>query len=281
MAGVALLTLAAALFAVPAVALAQDYDMDFTLPTAGKSGCMVCHADENLIRLKGDNFVTYWVDPKTLDSSAHNAIMCTGCHVDFAFKAPHNINQTDWRATAKLSCKNCHETQFEAYGKGAHSITVRPGEKVDPAAPQKPLCGDCHGAHAIQTLTDNPKGQAAMHLDGWEVCGRCHSKEWNSYADYYHGAAYRRGAIDAPACWDCHGSHEMLPSSDRKSMTHPNNLEETCGKCHDGVSAEYVQYAGLVHKKAEVLDSNPVYSFIQQTKEAVTGLFGSLKALFV
>ncbi|MBE0476349.1 MAG: hypothetical protein IBX62_04530 [Coriobacteriia bacterium] len=276
-----LLVLAAAVLAAPAVASAQDYDMNFTLPTAGKSGCMVCHADENLIRLKEGRFLTYWVDPEMLDASAHVTIMCTGCHIDFAFKAPHNIKQTDWRATAKLACKNCHDEQFQSFGTGVHSMTVRPGEQVDPAAPEKPLCGDCHGAHAIEPLTDNPAGRASLHRHGWEVCGRCHPEEWDNYADYYHGAAYRRGAPDAPACWDCHGAHDIQPSADRRSMTNESNLEETCGKCHDGVNAEYVSYAGLVHRKGEVLASNPVYSFLRQTREAVTGLFGSLKALFV
>lgn len=255
--------------------------MNFTLPTAGKSGCMVCHGDANLIRLKNGRFLSFWVDPQMLDSSAHVTIMCTGCHVDFAYKAPHNIKQTDWRDTAKLACKNCHADQFEAYGKGVHSITIRPGEQVDPDAPQKPLCGDCHGAHAIESLENNEAGRAALHSHGWEVCGRCHPDEWDNYGDYYHGAAYRRGAPDAPACWDCHGTHDILASSDRRSMTNEGKLEETCGQCHDDVDTEYLSYVGLVHRKQEILESNPVYSFLRQTRKAVTGLFGSLRDLFV
>ncbi len=48
---------AAALWSVPVIAQAQDYDLSFTLPTAGKSGCMVCHADQNLGRVEGSTWV--------------------------------------------------------------------------------------------------------------------------------------------------------------------------------------------------------------------------------
>jgi len=282
---IVVLLAAAALWSVAAPALAQDYDLNFTLPTAGKSGCMVCHADKNLGRVQGTTWVSYWVDPAPLDAGPHASIMCTGCHLDFAYKAPHNIEQAEWRRTAKLSCKNCHQEQWTAYSAGVHSIAVQPGEKVAAADQDKPLCGDCHGGHDILTLTDNPAGRAKLHSEGKQVCGRCHEDYWESYADYYHGAAYTRGASDAPACWQCHGWHDALPSDNRGSKVNESNLQETCAQCHsktneDKDNEQYLSYSGLIHRRQEVYEDNPLYGLIQSTKASIQEFFGKLGSWF-
>jgi len=47
-------------------------------------------------------------------------------------------------------------------------------------------------------------------------------------------AQARRAASDsvAAACADCHGSHDIRPSSDPESRTHHLKLIDTCGRCH-------------------------------------------------
>jgi hypothetical protein len=262
--------------------------MDFTLPTLGKAGCMVCHGDRNLIRIRGDQYVSFYIDDAAMRGSAHGKVVCTGCHLDFAYKAPHN-NKGDWRKTGKLACKNCHQKQYDAYSLGSHAVDNKPGT-VDPKADAKPLCGDCHGAHNIKKLPGDPIAQAEMHADGYRVCGRCHQKEWDSYADYYHGAAYRRGASDAPACWDCHDTHTILPSSDRRSPLSEDRIVDTCGgavagrTCHKGSSASFVSYAGLIHKRTQALEQNGLYSFLQRTQEgisaALSNIVGAVRSWF-
>lgn len=326
-------------------ALAQDYDLEFTLPTAGKSGCMVCHGDPNLVRPLGDGFVSYYVDPAVLDGSAHSKIMCTGCHTDFAFKAPHGADRTDWRAVAKMACKNCHQDQFEAFGKGIHSLSVKPGTaeanevrgesmasraatatsrpatssagatgsagatssvaatgsapasgSVPPTGSadgtrsagttgsvtstptaEKPLCGDCHGAHDIAMLTDNPEGGLILHRRGREVCGRCHTEPWETYNDYYHGRAFKAGAWDAPACWDCHGWHDIYPTDDRRSAVSESNITETCASCHKKAGQDFaVASKDMIHGRDEVLRQNPAYALYVRVKDAIGGFFGGL-----
>lgn len=312
----------------------QSYDLEFTLPTAGKSGCMVCHGDENLIRPVAGGFVSYWVDGEVLDASAHAGISCVGCHTDFAFRAPHKAEAADWRATAKLACKNCHQEQFEAYSRGVHSISVKPGELPErerrngggtkgssaaakasnaatagsaaatgtsavttgtsavttgtssvPTAPpaavstptpvsdaEKPLCGDCHGAHGISALTDDPDGRLELHRRGFEVCGRCHEDQWDSYDDYYHGRAFKLGVWDAPSCWRCHGAHGILPSSDRRSTASEQNLVGTCGACHRDATEDFVvSTVGMIHGRGEALEDNVAYSFIAGAVDRVAG----------
>lgn len=267
------------LLGVPPTVIAQEYDLSFTLPTAGKSGCMVCHADKNLVRIQGDRVYSYYVDPQAFAAGPHATIMCTGCHLDFAYKAPHDTADGQWRRTARLACKNCHLEQWNAYSAGVHSLAVQPGESTTTAAAEnKPLCGDCHGSHQIAKLTDNPKGKAELHRRGYEVCGRCHQQYWDSYADYYHGAAYRRGATDAPACWQCHGYHDILPSNNRRSKVHKARLAETCGACHPNVNETYISYAEFVHRKADIVAANPMAAFVNRAWEEIRSVFAMIGA---
>ncbi len=277
---------AAALLVMPGMALAQEstvgthtveingYDVDFTLPTAAKAGCLVCHGDENLIRLREDRLVSYYVDVGDLEDGPHAAVQCVGCHIDFAFTAPHTDHTEDWRRVAGSACKNCHQEQNFEFGQGVHRVEVGNGnDQVNSDAEEKPVCSTCHGSHGIQSLEEGSEGAKAMHLNGYEVCGTCHEDYWESYNDYYHGRAYRRGALDAPACWDCHGWHDILPSSDRASRVHDSRLAETCGACHPDVNEGYIAYAELIHGQREVLEKNPLFALIQRVRSAIAGVF--------
>ncbi len=270
----ACLLLAASAMLPTAPAHAQDYDMSFSLPTYGKSGCMVCHGDRNLVRLRGNQAISYWIDEEVIGESAHADIMCTGCHVDFSYSAPHEEGLgEDWRATAKLACKNCHDERYQAYSLGVHSISSTPGENgTETAEPEReePLCGDCHGDHGIQMLTDNPAGRAEMRAEGARVCGRCHEDRWENYDDYYHGAAYKAGAPDAPACWDCHDYHTILPADDRRSTVHESSLVETCGQCHKEVNEGYLTYTDMIHGREAAYNENPVYRFLLDIRERIS-----------
>lgn len=259
------------------------YDLDWTLPTAGKSGCSVCHGDENLVRIREGRAVSLFVDTSILQSSAHVNVPCTSCHVDFAYKTPHDTivkNGDEWRAVAKLACKNCHKEAFTAFSNGAHSPAGKPGETTstigapDSSAPGKPrpLCGDCHGGHAIPSKEDT-EARAAVQASGLTMCGRCHVAAATSYDDYYHGAAYQNGAKNAPACWQCHETHKVLPAKDRNSSVNANNLSETCGVCHAGADEGYILYAPLVHHADELKDENPL-------KRIVDNVITSIKSVF-
>ena len=230
----------------------QPYALDFTLPTLGKSGCMVCHGDRNLIRIKGDQYVSYYVSDAVIDVSAHGPGPKTA-----RGRAVHRLpprlrvdgaaqERRDWQQTAQAGVPRCHTLEDDAFGKGAHAVNNKPGQ-VDPKADAEAAVRRLPRCARHQAARRQAGQGGAAHGRAAQVCGRCHQKEWDSYADYYHGAAYTRGAPDAPACWDCHGAHEILPSSDRRSPTNADNLVETCGgeragrKCHEGVNEEFVE----------------------------------------
>jgi len=271
------------------------YDLDFTLPTEGKSGCQVCHGDPNLVRSSGEATVSIYVSTELIASSAHAEEVCTGCHIDFAYKTPHDnvINGGDWQSTAKQACSNCkqHQPQFTEYASGAHTPAGKPGVTAEQLAaereaagkpPAVPLCGDCHGGHDIASKEDT-SAVAAYHKSGLEVCGGCHEDYATTYADYYHGAAYKEGALDAPACWDCHGTHEILPADNRRSMVSEQRLVETCGQegCHVGeVTEEFVEYAQLVHGKDEMLQENPLWAAYDSARDGFQQAVSTVKSWF-
>jgi hypothetical protein len=251
-----------------------QWALDFTLPTFGKSGCLVCHGDPKLVVPKGGADVSFWIDEAAYDRSAHARVVCTGCHTDFGYKAPHT-STVDWKTTSKQSCVACHAAQFRDYADGAHAVRPTADRKPDPKAASKPLCGDCHGGHFMARLKDNPAGKALLRTQGQQMCGRegCHKDYWDNYNDYYHGAAYKRGAADAPVCWDCHGAHTVIVSTSTLSPTNTRNIATTCGngargdlKCHEGASEDLSGYVKLIHRKSDVLAANPLYAVIQTVR---------------
>jgi hypothetical protein len=270
--------------ATRSVSSTAPYALDFTLPTESKAGCMVCHGDKNLTRLKGGKTISYYIDAETVGKSSHANQFCVSCHLDFAYKAPHT--NSDWQSTAKLACKNCHNDQFLAFGKGAHRRAIDATGTAAKVEATKPLCGDCHGSHDIMRLKEStegvaPPGKAELHARGYEVCGRCHQEYWNSYNDYYHGAAYKAGAKDAPACWDCHGWHDILPSKDPRSKVNAAHLVETCSTgtgCHQQhgtASDEFIKAsAAMIHGKQKVRAENPLLVLMKRITDAIGGLFG-------
>jgi hypothetical protein len=250
----------------------EGYDLDFTLPTQAKAGCSVCHGDPALERLRNGVVRNYFVDPEVLDASPHVSVQCTGCHLDFAFTTPHEIG--DWQTRAKADCKNCHRDQFVAFGQGTHRVEMSSGGVVKEGQDDKPLCGDCHGGHAMVTITDNPAGQRVLHADGWNVCGRCHEDYWENYDDYYHGKAYKRGATDAPACWDCHGWHDIYPSDNFDSLVNERHIVETCSQCHEDANEQYVEYATMIHGSRDAYALVFVLDWINAVRDAISGLLG-------
>ncbi len=271
----------------------RTYDLDFTLPTAGRSGCLVCHGDPNLAKVGAETTSSIFVDIERLRASAHaKNTPCTGCHLDFAYTSPHKRIQgaEDWVASARLACKNCHAEAFSDHSNGVHSLAGKPGVSTTQTAASRaqrgmpakvPLCGDCHGGHAI-TAPDDAAGRRALHSSGIAMCGQCHERETASYDDYYHGAAYRRGSLDAPSCWDCHGFHQILPSSDRHSPVHPNQLAATCGQesCHDGADEAFTEYAQLIHGQAEIRDANPLVLIVNRAKQTVREALDTVRSSF-
>jgi cytochrome c5 len=226
------------------------------------NGCQACHGNPNLTKLSNGLIKSYQV--VGVDSSAHRDITCVQCHVDFTYgdDAPEPKTKL-WNVNAGLSCAECHDhdDQKAAYESSIHAEGI--AKKNYASA----TCGSCHGGHTIP-LTDTEEASMTIHASSYDMCGKCHTDYYDNYSDYYHGAAYKAGAEDAPACWQCHDYHGIQPKADKESSVNPANLAASCGSgsCHDqhGTASEDFtrSSAGMIHGKADVRANNPVLKLI-------------------
>ncbi len=112
-------------------------------------------------------------------------------------------------------------------------------------------CTDCHTG--VKELVHDAKLPPPD-------CSGCHDKEAKDYATSIHGVSHAMGASGAANCWDCHGSHGILPVKDPSSPVFKLNLPETCAKCHNNpdLTREYQmkhpeaasQYLDSIHGQA-------------------------------
>jgi cytochrome b subunit of formate dehydrogenase len=94
---------------------------------------------------------------------------------------------------------------------------------VSPTHVAEATCAPCHESAALNEKYGLPAGRLA------------------SFVDSYHGVKSKAGDATVANCASCHGAHRILPSSDPTSSIAADNLAETCGTCHPGISASLAQ----------------------------------------
>jgi hypothetical protein len=232
-------------------------------------GCMdACHGGD-LPRLKG---------PVTgIEASAHRDTRCIDCHPDFKYE-PETKDATNlWYINSGIACRACHLTMKQTPAK-LESVKVYDTSIHAKAIANKnyksATCASCHGGHDIERLK-TPAAKRNIRLAGEKMCSACHQSGWDSYNDYWHGAAYKSEALDAPTCWDCHdGKHGTLQVKDPKSQASPERLGMTCGgkgltgidgeplQCHEGSTSDFAAWGKpLIHGLAEARADNPLVKF--------------------
>ena len=86
-------------------------------------------------------------------------------------------------------------------------------------------------------------------------CAGCHDKEQKDYAGSIHGMSHKMGASGAAQCWDCHGSHEILPAKNPASSVYKLNLPATCAKCHSNTKLSKEYQIQLSEAASQYMDS--------------------------
>lgn len=192
--------------------------------------CLECHGEDGADRP---------VDGARFLQTVHADNQCVSCHDDIK-EAMHDT------PLKKVDCSECHDIESEIYLQSSHGKALRQGR--DQAA----TCKDCHGdAHYIVS-SKNPESKI-NRINLAATCGQCHGnieemKKYKlnqlepitSYENSVHGLAMnRKEGTTAPTCTDCHGSHNLLKSTDPKSKLYWQNLPNTCGKCHENIAQTY------------------------------------------
>jgi predicted CXXCH cytochrome family protein len=179
------------------------------------------------------------------------AANCQSCHGSHHILSHNDVLSPTYKTNVPKTCGNCHAGIAADYMSGVHGKAVAAGHL------NAPVCSDCHTAHAIEQPT-----AAAFRMQSTPICGNCHKDKFSTYRDTFHSQLGSLGGyVETARCWDCHGAHEILPASDPRSPINKANLVTTCGKCHAGANASFVQYQP--HANAHNRKLNPALYFIR------------------
>ena len=219
------------------------------LPTT----CGKCHEDPNLTDehtfLPKTPVQAYQasVHGKANAEGEYKAASCSDCHSSngstHQILAPGNPVSTINHFAIPKTCGKCHEEIEKEYWEGIHGqLTLR--GKTD-----SPVCTNCHGEHRILSHEDKDSPVNRSRL-AEATCTPCHESanltekyglpagQLASFIDSYHGQKSKAGDNTVANCASCHGAHRILPHEDPGSSIHLNNLPDTCGECHPGITEE-------------------------------------------
>ncbi len=131
-----------------------------------------------------------------------------------AFAGPARPSFREAPAIGSQDCAMCHNGDDASIPKVTEDILAKSSHAGF-------ACVDCH-----RDITELPHPEKLAPVD----CATCHEEEATLYKR--HGRGIVGVTEDIPECTNCHGSHSILPSSDRDSAVNPGHLAETCGNCH-------------------------------------------------
>ncbi|MGP0094266.1 MAG: hypothetical protein ACLPKB_30620 [Xanthobacteraceae bacterium] len=169
--------------------------------------------------------------PNVEDPSQPNAT-CYNCH-DAHYVYPQGSPiRAEWRLNIPNTCGNCHKTELQLYATSVHGKEVLQNHN-----PKAAICSDCHTTHDV----DSPRLDS-VRLVITKNCGNCHQENLKSYLETYHGQVNRLGYAHTAKCFDCHGNHAIQRVSDPSSSVYPDNLLQTCRKCHQNATAGFATF---------------------------------------
>jgi cytochrome b subunit of formate dehydrogenase len=199
-----------------------------------KPVCATCHQDQAGDYASG----VHGLARKGGNESAPDCGLCHGS----AHELIPPKSQT-FRTAVPDTCGMCHSEVVEQYRASVH------GQALARGITQAPLCTDCHGEHKIIKRSNAASPVNASHIR--DTCGSCHgdvrltrkfgmpSDRLVSFDSSFHGLAAKSGSQTVANCASCHGVHNILASTDAKSMINPKNLPKTCGQCHAGAGTRF------------------------------------------
>ncbi|UCF78288.1 MAG: cytochrome c3 family protein [Candidatus Eiseniibacteriota bacterium] len=129
-------------------------------------------------------------------------------------------------ASENEPCLQCHSDPDLATKRGAASVSLYVDARVFSNSVHRGL--SCVQCHADADPDDLPHPERLNPV----YCGTCHDEVQLQFESGIHGQALHRKAIYAPTCKECHGKHDITPSTDPASRTFKMNIPFLCGKCH-------------------------------------------------
>jgi len=205
--------------------------------------CRSCHEEE--FKVAADS-----IHVKVQEGGNRYAPVCVDCH------GSHDISTPD-EPRAKISriCGDCHRAVYTTYASSVHGAALE-----EDSNPDVPTCVDCHGVHNVRGPHNT-----FFRNDSITICGDCHANKklmdkygistqvLQTYLNDFHGRSvdlFRREGAGRPGdeavCFDCHGTHNILPPDDPRSTIYPTNIQHTCQQCHEEATIRFPE-AWLSH----------------------------------
>lgn len=188
--------------------------------------------------------------------------VCTDCHTTHMAMKMSDERSSVHPTNVQATCGSCHKGIYETYLQSDHAYTEEFEGK------EYPTCVKCHSAHVISSV-----GQDKFMSEVTHQCGSCHEETAKTYMQTYHGKAYQLGYFESARCSDCHGSHNILKSTNPASMTSQENLVATCGACHVGANKRFTGYLSHATHKDDAR-MNFAYIFMTTLLLGVFSFFG-------
>ncbi len=143
---------------------------------------------------------------------------CRTCHaqLDDRLGEPAKQFADDIHATRGITCASCHGGD-PGEEDMAKSMSRAKGYRGVPTRKEIPqLCAKCHADGAFMRAY-NP----SLRTD-----------QLSQYQTSIHGKRLAGGDTRVAVCSDCHGIHKIRPASSPLSSVHPQQIPNTCGRCH-------------------------------------------------
>jgi cytochrome b subunit of formate dehydrogenase len=201
--------------------------------------CAECHraGEQAAVRIETevvdiyDSYIDSIHGKGLVDSGLLVTANCADCHTAHAELPVDDEASSVHHENVAGTCGTCHHGIEETFRTSVHMP-----DGVD-TEHRYPSCEDCHTSH---TIGRTDKGDFRFLM--MEQCGRCHETEAETFFDTFHGKVSRLGSEGAAKCYDCHGTHDILPTSDPASALGRERVVETCGECHEGSNRRFAGY---------------------------------------
>jgi len=230
------------------------------LTAAENETCYGCHGNPEEIEktektiidpVTGEiEVVSLIVDKEAFSKTAHGGedFFCTDCHSQLEWTGDEELKENGHKPDLNpVDCITfCHDDPAAEFLDSRHVELMKENDK------EVPTCKDCHAGLTYHYSESGEKAPMYTPKEGdpthrrltIESCGSCHEDYLNSYRNNAHGQVTALGYTytDIPVCFDCHGSHKVLNSSEPESLVGEDNIVETCGKCHADANESFVQH---------------------------------------
>jgi cytochrome b subunit of formate dehydrogenase len=201
--------------------------------------CAECHrvGERAAVRIHSDvvDIVQSYVDSThgkgLMESGLVVTATCADCHGAHGELPPSDPQSSVNPKHVPETCGKCHLGILEIFKTSVHwSGKAENGVEL-------PTCESCHTSHTIGRID-----REGFRFEMMAHCGNCHRTEAETFFDTFHGKVSRLGSAGAAKCYDCHGTHGILPASDPRSTLGRDNVVQTCGQCHPDSNRRFAGY---------------------------------------